>query len=173
MLFVNPQLSKGLESTVMESTTQQEYRIAPALRRSCWFAIIGSVMLAIVFFCVARFVQNRGPVDIAVGLIPFALLTGAMVFPLRWKLRISPNGLARRILVRWDFWAWEVLASGRIRKLHPHTLHDPDRQWWRSKLRLSYMASADIQDVISVVNRHYQLVSLADVTGVGRKRKQI
>jgi hypothetical protein len=141
----------------MQSTPQQEYRIAPDLRRACWYAIIGSMLLAIVFFWISAFIQNRGPGYIAIGFVPFVLLTGAMVVALRWKLRVDQHGLARRKLFGWDNWEWAVFATGRVRKMHPHTLYDPDRPWGRRKLGLSYMASAEVQEVMSVINRHYRL----------------
>ena len=109
------------------------------------------------FYWVAHFVQNRGHGDIAVGCVLFALLAAAMIFPLRWKLRLDRRGVLRRRLSRWDLWRWTDLASGRIFKLHPYTLRDPTRPWWRRKLRLGHMASGDIQKVISVINHHYRL----------------
>jgi len=141
----------------MKSAARKEYRIAPELRRCCWYTIVSAVPLIIVFYWVARFIQNRGPVDIAVGCALFALLAAAMVFPLRWKLRVGQHGLARRLLFHWDSWEWVDFSTGRVCKLHPYTLCDPERPWWRRKLHLNYMASADIQEVISAINRHYQL----------------
>ncbi len=147
----------------MELTSHQEYRIAPELRRCCWYSIVGAVGLGIVFYWIASFVQNRAPVDIAVGCVLFVLLAAAMVIPLRWKLRVSQHGLARRLLFRWDSWEWADLATGRVCKLHPYTLRDPERPWWCRTLRLGPMASADIQEVFSMINRHYQIPPAPDV----------
>lgn len=110
-----------------------------------------------VFYWVASFVQNREPTDVAAGCAVFALLAGATAFPLRWKVRLGEEGVSRRMLFRWDLWRWADLGSGRIRKMHPYTLYDHERPWWRRKLRLEYMASGDLQEVIAVVNTHYRL----------------
>lgn len=138
-----------------------EYRIARNLQRCCWYTIFGAFALAAVYFWIARFVQNRGgPVDISVifvGCALFALLAAAMVVPLRWKVRVDQRGISRRLLFGWDLWPWAALASGRISKIHPFTLHDPERASWRRRLRLEYMAPGDIQEVISMVNTHYKL----------------
>jgi hypothetical protein len=139
------------------------YRIAPELRRCCWYIIAGAIGLVIVFHWIARFVQNRAPVDVAVGCVLFVLLAAAMALPLRWKLRVDQQGVARRLVFRWDSWAWADFATGRVYKLHPYTLCDPERPWWRRKLRLDYMASGEVQDVISAINGHYQLPAPPDV----------
>ena len=140
-----------------------EYRIAGELRRCCWYGILSAFPLAAAFFVNARFVQNRGPVDVFVGCVLYALLVAAMVVPLRWRVRIDQHGISRRLLFRWDLWPWAALASGRVRKLHPFTLHDPERPWWRRRLRLGCMASSDIQEVIAMVNTHYKLPPPPDI----------
>lgn len=141
----------------MESTPHKILRIAPQLRRCCWYTVIGAVVLSITFFWIARLIQNRGPVEIALGCLMFALMAAAMVIPLSWKLRLGHDGLERRILFRWDKWRWDEFATGRIYKLHPYTLFDRERPWWRRKLRLGYMDYADIQRVVTAINAHYQL----------------
>lgn len=149
----------------MRPTPCHEYRIAGELRRCCWYTILGAFALAAVFFWIARFVQNRGPVDIFVGCVLFALLAAAMVVPLGWKIRVDQHGISRRLFFRWDLWPWAALASGRVSKLHPFTLHDPERPWWRRRLRLGCMASSDIQEVISMVNTHYKLPPPPSIPG--------
>jgi len=119
--------------------------------------IFATVGLAGVFFCVARFVQNRGPFDVAAGCTLFLLLVVAMVLALRWKLCVDEHGITRRSLFGRDSWTWNDLASGRIDKLYPYTLRAPARPWWRRKLRLGYMSSDDIQEVLGEINRHYRL----------------
>ncbi|MCU0720432.1 MAG: hypothetical protein MUC83_12060 [Pirellula sp.] len=141
----------------METTPHQEFRIAPQLRRCCWYTVAGAAVLGITFFGIARFIQNRGPVEIAVGCLMIAIMAASMAMPLSWKLRVSRDGLERRILFRWDKWRWDEFARGRICKLHPYTLLDRERPWWRRKLRLGYMDSADIQRVVAAINKHYQL----------------
>jgi len=135
----------------------REYRIAPELRRSCWYGLVGAVLLGGVFYGVTTFVQRRDSIGIAIGCVLFALLAVAMVRALRWKLLLDSQGMARRRFFRWDVWTWADLASGRIRKLHPYTLLDPTRPWLRRKLRLSYLAVDDIREVFAEINAHYQL----------------
>ena len=96
-----------------------------------------------------------------------------MAIPLRWKLRVDQDGVSRRLFFRWDVWRWTDLASGQILKLHPYTLCDPNRVWWRRKLRLGYMDSGDIEEVISVINTHYQLPPPPDVPETLRPRSKI
>lgn len=146
----------------MRPTSQHDYQIAPELRRCCWYVILGAVALTIVFFLIARFVQNRGGADVALGCVLFAILAAAMILPLRWKLRLDENGVSRR-LFRWDLWSWSDLQSGRIRKIYPYTLYDPERPWWRRRMRLGYMEANDIQEVISTVNTRYTLPLPPDV----------
>lgn len=119
--------------------------------------IFGAFALAAVFSWVTRFVQNRGPGNNFAGYALFAILAAVMVVPLRWKVRVDQHGISRRIPFRCDLWSWEALASGRVSKLHRFTLHDPERPWWCRGLRLGYMASADIQQVMSMVNAQYKL----------------
>jgi hypothetical protein len=141
----------------------QEYRIAPELRRCCWYAISGAVVVGGLFYWVARFLQARGAADIILGCVVFGLLAAAMIVPLNSRLRLDEHGLARRLLFRWDFWTWQDLASGRIRKLHPYTLLDPERPWWRRRLRLEYLGSGVLQEVLAAVNRHYRLPPAPDL----------
>jgi hypothetical protein len=134
-----------------------EYRISPELRR-CWYVIFGVAVLAGVHYWVGRFVQGRGLGDIAIGWAMFAAVDCAVVAALDWRLRLDESGMARR---RWfvcgDHWSWDDLASGRIGKLHPYTLADPIRPWWRRRLNLGCLAADDIQAVFAVINAHYRL----------------
>ena len=125
----------------------REYRIAAELRRCCWYAIFGAVGLMIVFYWTASCVRNLGGADTSVGCILFALSAAAMTLPLRWRLRVDAAGVARRRFFAWDLWSWSDLGSGRIRKVHPCTLHDPERPWWRRWLRLGWLAPDDLQEV--------------------------
>jgi hypothetical protein len=125
--------------------------------------MFGALVLLLVYYWTARFVQNRGAADISAGCVVFALLAAAMVFPLRWRLRLDQEGVSRRLLFRWDLWSWADLASGRLRKLHPYTLYDPERTWWRRKLGLGHMAPADIREAIATINTHYRLPPPPDV----------
>jgi hypothetical protein len=142
---------------VTESMLPQEYRMSPELRRCCWYGIAGAVVALGVFCWVARCVQNRGLVDIALGCGFFVLFLVAMVALLRWRVRLGADGISRRTLFRTDLWTWDDFASGRIRKRYPFTLFDPDRPWWRRKLRLGHLASDDILAVFAAINAHYRL----------------
>jgi hypothetical protein len=137
--------------------TSQEFRIPPELRRCCWYVILSMIALAAAFYWVARFVQNRDPANIALGVVFFALVAGAMWVGLRWRVRLDDNGVSRRLFIRWDLWSWNDLASGRIEKLYPFTLRDPDRPRWRRKLRLGLMSPEDTQTVFASINEHYRL----------------
>ncbi len=134
-----------------------DYRIAPELRRCCWYTIVALVPLTGIFAWVARVVQQRGVWDVALTCGMFCALGFAALVPLRWRVRRDDRGLSRRVLLRWDRWSWEDLASGRIGKLHPITLYDPTRPWGRRKLRLGYLTDHDIDEVIDAVNAHYRL----------------
>ncbi|MEM7391840.1 MAG: hypothetical protein AAF492_05780 [Verrucomicrobiota bacterium] len=118
-------------------------------------------MLAVAFSWVARNIQNRGVGDIALGCSFFVVFAALMGLSLRWKLRVDENGLSRR-LIRWDLWTWSALESGRIRKLYPYTLFDPERPWWRRRLGLGSMDAGELQDVIAAVNTRYKLPSSPD-----------
>ena len=141
----------------MQPASSSEYRIAPELQRCCWYTIFGACVLAPIFVWVAHFAQNRGTAGIIVGCVLFAILAAAMFIPLRWRLRVDSQGISRRRLEHWDSWPWSALASGRMVKLHPYTLHDPERPWWCRTLRFEYMADGDIQEVIAMINTHYKL----------------
>jgi hypothetical protein len=122
-------------------------------------------MLLMVYYWIARFIQNRGGADIAAGCLAFLSLAAVMAFPLRWKVRIDRLGVSRRLLFRWELWRWDDFASGRVCKQYPYTLYDPDRPRFRRRLRLGYMASADIQEVISLINECYRLPPSPDLPG--------
>lgn len=135
----------------------QEFRIAPELRRCCWYVVVGFVVISVVYSWVAGFVGNCVPVESAIGCALFTLISDAMIYPLAWRLRIDSRGISRRRLVWWDVWTWDELASGRIRKLHSFTLCGPLRPWTRRKLRFDFLNSADRQMVVAVINTCYRL----------------
>jgi cbb3-type cytochrome oxidase subunit 3 len=147
----------------MKSTSYKEYQIAPEFRRCCWYIIFGGFMFVIVVNWIARFLPDRNPEGITFSWKLFGMLAAAMAYPLRWRLRVDQTGVSRRILFWWDSWPWADLSSGRIRKLYPYTLRDPERPWWLRTLRLKYMASKDIQEVISAINMYYKLPAPPDV----------
>jgi hypothetical protein len=80
-----------------------------------------------------------------------------MLVPLRWELRVDESGITRRWLFSWHLWSWADFASGRIEKRYPITFVDPDRRWWCRKLRLAYVAEAELRELIRLINDHYRL----------------
>jgi hypothetical protein len=154
---------------VTPSVKIREYRIMPELRRCCWYGlggegvVLGTVFLVDWFLANCGLPRDRPPGGLAVLVVFFALLGVATVLPLRWRLRLGPDGIARRWLGRWDSWTWADFASGRIEKRHRHRFRDPERPWWRRRLTLDYMASDDIRDVVDAVNAHYRLPPPPDV----------
>jgi len=135
----------------------KEYRIAASLRRCCWYVIVGVPVVMAVFSWMAHFVQRRGVGDILFCIVPYGLVGLAAVFPLIWRLRVAAHGILVRRLFQEDLWSWEDLSSGRIQKVDDFTLLDPERPWWRRKLRFGYMASDDVEAVMALVNQHYCL----------------
>jgi len=117
---------------------------------------VGAVVLGGVFYWVARFVQNRGWIDVACGCGVFAIVAVALTFVLRRRLLLDSRGIERRRFFRSDSWTWTEIASGRIRKSYAYTLLDPNRPWWRRKLSLDYYYD-DIPEIWAAVNAHYQL----------------
>lgn len=134
-----------------------EYKIAPELRRCCWYGIVGAAALCGVCYWVTRFAQNRGPDEVAIRCGLFALGAAALMRVLRWRLLVDGQGITRWRLFRRDVWTWAYFGSGRIRKVHPCSFVDPNRPWWRRKLSLGYLAENDIQAVVAEINRHYRL----------------
>ncbi|PHS02346.1 MAG: hypothetical protein COA78_21450 [Blastopirellula sp.] len=142
----------------MQPITQQEYRISPDLRRCCWYIIICGIPLIGVFYWVARFVQNRETIEILLGCL-FFLFMGSItaILPLTWKLRVDEQGMTRSLLgLSGRIWSWNDFASGRILKQH-RTLYDPARGWGRRTLILDFIGLESIQEVMAVINTHYQL----------------
>ena len=134
-----------------------EFRIAPELRRCCFYMLIAVPVFISVLYYMNRVVLER-PIDaFIVACIVFSVLACAMVVPLRWRLCLGTQGLKRRRLFRWDFWTWDDFASGRIQKLYQHTLLDPDRPWWRRRLDLGLLTREHIQIVYKTINDYYRL----------------
>ena len=140
-----------------DATPPAAYRMAPGLRRSCWYVLGSLPIIVAVVLGVANFGGNRGPADFIAVFLPLALLGLAMVMFLCWKLHVDDRGVSRRVLFRPDLWSWDDFASGSITKAYPYTFVDPRRAWWRRKLRLGYLSEHDIAQVVGVINAHYRL----------------
>ena len=144
--------------------SQKEYRVAAAYRRCCWYLIAGTIALAAMVYLIVRFVLEEDPREITntrwwLVLAPVALTIVVYL----WKLRVDEEGIWRRRGLWWDLWSWSDLASGRIRKVRAIELYDRDRPWWRRKLRIDYMASADVRAVWDAINAHYVVPPAVEV----------
>jgi len=64
-------------------------RISPALRRSAYYVLASAVPLAIVAFCVSRFVRGECVASAAAFGTFFFFACMTMIVPLRWALRID------------------------------------------------------------------------------------
>jgi len=137
------------------------FRIMRELRRSAYYVLAAAPLLAVTAFFVSRFARHDGTtIAILTGGF-FLLLCLTMVVPLRWSVRIDDQGVARRLLWRWDIWTWADISSGRIEKRDAYALSDPERPWWRRSFELGYMAPKDIAQAIKLVNAHYRLPAAA------------
>jgi hypothetical protein len=132
------------------------YRIAPEYRRSLIYVAVGLFALVPVAMWVHAFVKRRPPDNVLGCLVVISVGVVLLLAAFRWVLRIDQRGLARRILFWWDRWDWTDLASGRIEK-RQSSLVDPQRPWWRRKLRLEWLTSEDRQSVVERINEHYRL----------------
>ena len=101
----------------------------------------------------ANAVQGKGWLDV----LPHLLLAAAAAIPLRWRLRINEQGVARRRLLRWDLWPWEDFESGRIEKRHANKLYDPRRPLLRRWMTLGYMERKDLDEAYTIINARYEL----------------
>src|ERR1022692_3820766 len=89
-----------------DSVASRLYRIAPELRRSAFYAMVGFALLAVLAYWLGRALLDREPWPIAVCCSIFAAISLAMIVPLRWAVYVDGSGVARRWLVGWDLWSW-------------------------------------------------------------------
>lgn len=136
--------------------------MAPELLRCCWYVMLGAGLLMLATYWVGS-VAGKPLNEMAVVMAVLGLLGASMAIPLRWTLRIDGTGVSRRLCLRWDRWSWDDLASGRVQKLLPRTLLDPQRPWWCRKLRLDCLASTDFHAVMYVINRIYVLPAAPEI----------
>lgn len=140
------------------------YRIAPELRRCCWYWIGAAPFLALA----QAYLLERGtwrprggqaelPDYIVYGYFFYAIIALLLCLPLLWRLRLDESGVARRRLFAWDHWPWQDFASGRINKRFGYTLIDPSRPWGRRKMRLDFLAPDQRSEVVAGINAHYRL----------------
>ena len=123
----------------------REYRIAPAMRRSCWYVMLSALPLAGVRFYVSRIVETKDWSDTGTGILIFVFLFVASLLALRWKLCLDRDGISRRRAFFWDKWTWSDFASGRIQKPAAGALYDPARPLGRRTLNVDWLAADDLR----------------------------
>lgn len=141
------------------------YRIAPELRRCCWYCIVAAPMLAAVqgYFAQATGWRPRGFEShsaaeyILLNCVFFAILAIVLALPLLWRIRVDEHGVERRRIFARDRWSWDAFASGRVVKQFGYTFFDAARPWGRRRLRLDYLASEERASVMDAINAHYRL----------------
>ena len=152
----------GHPSPMMKDALTKEYRIAPDLRRCCWYFIAAApVALVIAAWLslsgVLGELERPGRPRPLASIALVALVTVPTIICLHWRLRVDEKGVWRRRLFRWRLWSWEEFSNGRIIKCPDHVLEDPQRAWWCRKMRLGWMEGGDIEEVLESINEHYQL----------------
>ncbi|PHS15413.1 MAG: hypothetical protein COA78_04970 [Blastopirellula sp.] len=147
----------------MQTETCQEYRISPANRRCCWYVIISGPVLVAISYWITAFVPDQDSFEVVQGCIVASLVSALVAVPLAWRLRVDEQGIAWRFFIYSDLWSWEDFASGRILKYPSYIFYDPNRNWWRRKLRLNSIDIESIHEVMAVINTHYQLPPAPDV----------
>lgn len=147
-----------VQADVVTSSELRYLRLPAELRRSAIYAMVSLPVLAAFPIWLTRLVPGHGPPKLPTPYYGVLVLVAvAMALPLRWAVRIDGRGVARRLLMSWDLWEWEVFTSGRIHKRYPFTFVDPERPWWRRTLRLGSLGKNDIKRVMELINAHYQL----------------
>jgi hypothetical protein len=142
-----------------QSVTATTYRIAPDLRRCCWYVIAAAILmipLALWVVSVAEYAPpKRRPEPLPIAIM-FLCLALAATIPLRFRLRVDQSGITRRRVFWGPAWHWSDFASGRILK-KGFRIVDPSRPWGDRKLTLDYLSDSDRRDVFNSVNRFYRL----------------
>jgi hypothetical protein len=133
------------------------FHLAPELRRSAVYFLVSLPLIAAVVVWVGVVVNRQPAVNVVPALVVPGLIGLALILALRWTVRIDDRGVARCFLFRWDVWAWDDFASGRIQKRYRYTFRDPARPWWRRRLRLDHLSGCDVKRAIEVINARYRL----------------
>jgi hypothetical protein len=134
------------------------YTIAPNLRRSCWYVIIAVMVFAPLSVWLAVELEHRSMHEVIIWCAGSFLLVLILLWPLRWRLKVADEGLARyRVFFGWDWWIWDDFAAGRVLKHAGYALFDPQRARWRRKLDLGCLGKEERREVFSAINEHYQL----------------
>ena len=133
------------------------YRMAPELRRSAIYGMIGCTLLAVAAFWIGYVLLERDLSGLVVCCTLLAILAAAMILPVRWALHVDDFGVARRWLIGWGRWSWSDFASGRVAKVRTITFINPQRSGWLQTLNIEFVADAERRELIQLINRHYRL----------------
>ncbi len=159
-LPIAPRLPRAVDEVALlmtQSAPLAEFRIAPELRRCCYYWIVGTLIIDAGIYYALHVVAGRPFENLVAGWVVSGIAALATIVPLRWKLRVDGQGIRRHLLFRWDLWSWDDMASGRLKKTQSHTILDPARPWWRRTLTFGFMTPENIQIVVKAINAHYQL----------------
>jgi hypothetical protein len=132
------------------------YHMAPELRRSAIYAMVGFAVLAGATYRIGRSILERDFWPTFLICTVFAAISVAMIFPLRWALRMDDQGVAQRLLFGWDQWHWSDFSSGRIGKKH-FTFFDPQRPAWTHTFTIELLSDFDRAELLNVINERYRL----------------
>jgi hypothetical protein len=130
------------------------FKMRPELRRSAVYVSIGFVLIAAVRWGLRDFFPRTeaGP---WIPLIILALVALAPLAVLRWRLRLDSSGIARRRLIRWDFWPWDAFEQGKVRDAEAAstTYILPEKPFWARKLSLELLEDADRARVEAIIDQ--------------------
>jgi hypothetical protein len=134
------------------------FRITPELRRCGYYVLAAGPLFASIYFGI-NFLFQFEPISATIqrSAITLLICMGVALFPFRWAVRIDRQGVARRVLFRWNLFTWEDISSGRIEKRHAFVLVDPARPWWRRKISIGLMGFTNIKQAIAWINARYRL----------------
>lgn len=142
------------------ATTAIEYGIAPTLRRSCVWAMIGMAVLAAAVVALEVWMPGAtgpGGQSLVARLAPLGCIMVALALPFRWRVRVDEHGVARRRVLGWTQWTWAELESGSVIKRGGFRLVHPYRPWWGRSLDLAWMGGARAREVMDHINTRYRL----------------
>lgn len=146
---------------MMEGATTQHalvYKLAPEWRRCCCYVMVGAFVFAPLSTWSGLIVGEHSPAAVIGFSSSSALAAVAWCWvSLRWRLQVGENGLARRRLLRWDWWTWHDFESGRVCKAPGYVLRHAARSRWSRRLNLSLLAPEDRKQVFAAINAHYRL----------------
>lgn len=125
----------------------REFRIAPEWIRCGIYLTVSWILLGFVVIWVNS-VRLNPPLGSEFLPIGFWVTSAVGLLPLHWRLRVNTRGIARRRFLRWDLWPWEDFAAERLKFGYgDRCFVDPARPFWRRKLSLEVLTTADSDQV--------------------------